>query len=67
MSGVRPLTPDQLVRLTPHELSEMGRDDVLRLLHQLGYSIEGIETRTAALTKLSSAITEVEPGEESPD
>jgi hypothetical protein len=43
----------------------MNRDDVLQLLHQLGYSIEGIETRTAALTKLSSAITDVE-GEELP-
>ena len=55
------------MRLTPHQLSEMDRDDILRLLHQLGYSTEGIETRTAALTKLSSAITEVEPGEEVPE
>jgi hypothetical protein len=61
------LTPDQLVRLTPRQLSEMDRDDILRLLHQLGYSTEGIETKTAALTKLSSAITEVEPGEEIPE
>lgn len=58
------LTPDQLVRLSAQQLSEMDRDDILRLLHQLGYSTEGVETRTAALTKLSSAITEVEPGDE---
>jgi hypothetical protein len=67
MSGVLQLTPDQLVRLTPRELSKMSRDNVLQMLHQLGYSIEGIETKTAALTKLSSAITEIEPGEESPE
>lgn len=42
----------------------MDTDEILRLLYSLGYNVEALESRTQAMTKLSEAIVQVDPGEE---
>jgi hypothetical protein len=49
-----PLDAGQLIEITTAELRSMSKDDLLRRLVELGYSIEGIETETQAMTTLIS-------------
>lgn len=49
-----PLEAGQLIEITTAELREMSKEDLLRRIAELGYSTEGIETETQALTALIS-------------
>ncbi len=59
VEGVKPLTIDQLVTLTASELRERGLKELLTLIHQLGLNPDGIESRTAAITRLMQNAYEV--------
>ena len=60
IEGVEPLTVDQLVTLTASELRKTPLAGLLKLMHQLGLSTDGVDERTAAITRLMQNAYEVE-------
>lgn len=55
-----PPRPEDLVEISAAQLRAMGLDELLGLLGNLGYSIEGVDTPTKALTRLMSSVYAVE-------
>lgn len=59
LSGVRMLTPDQLVELSPREIAEMSTKEILQLAHSLGFNVASLRTKSQVLTKLGESAIDV--------
>jgi hypothetical protein len=62
LEGVEPLDEDMLLTLPASELRELPFDGLLELMTRLGLSTEGIEKRSAAVTRLmqNAVATEIQ-------
>ncbi len=58
-----PLLEDQLVSLSLNEMRKMPMDALLRRMAELGYTIEGIRSKTQDLTRLIDNAVEIHEGE----